>query len=42
VPALLYQDGEYPPGSDEGRAGSAAVTGRLGRSGREKEGAGDD
>jgi hypothetical protein len=34
VSALLYQDGEYPPRNDEERAGSAALTGRPGRSAR--------
>jgi hypothetical protein len=37
VSALLYQDGEYPPGNDEERAGSAARTvGQPQRAQREK------
>ena len=35
--ALLYQDGEYPPRNDEERAGSAARTGRLGRSAQRRK-----
>jgi hypothetical protein len=40
--ALLHQDGEYPPGNDEERAGSAALTYRQAAAGAEKEGASDD
>ena len=34
--ALLEQDGEYPPGNDQERAGSAAHTGQPGRAQRKK------
>jgi hypothetical protein len=37
VSTLLYQDGEYPPGSDDERAGSAAVTSPPGRSGAQRK-----
>jgi hypothetical protein len=42
VSALLYQDGEYPPGNDEECAGSAASPIGQAAAGAEKEGASDD